>query len=69
MSATEITLKWTAVVDRPEHMPPWLTALEEETGTTADELVSVMLRAEMAAAGERFMAKNPELFRTGIGLI
>lgn len=63
MSATEIRLQWLAVVADLDHQPPWMRALCEETDETADDLVSVMLRAEMAAAGNAFMLKHPDLFR------
>lgn len=69
MSATEIRMQFTAVVDKMEHLPPWLLALCEETGKSDDELVRTMLYGEMYRAGEKFMEKFPELFRSGIGLV
>jgi hypothetical protein len=66
MSATTIDLKFSAVVDKPENQPPWIVALCEMTGRTADDLVKTMLEAEMYAAGTEFITKFPDLFRGGL---
>lgn len=69
MSATTIELKWSAVVEKPEHLPAWCHDLAEQTGGCCDDVVRAMLSAEMQAAGEKFIARFPELFRTGTGLV
>lgn len=68
MSATQIDMKFSAVVEKPENLPPWIVALSEMTGRTGDELVKIMLESTMHAAGEEFIKKFPDLFRSGTGL-
>jgi len=63
MSATQIDLKWSAVVEDYDRLPSWLRALVEETGKSCDELVRAMIEAEMETAGLAFLKKHPELFR------
>lgn len=66
MSATHIDMKFSAVVEKPEMQPPWIVALCELTGKTADDIIKTMLEAEMYNAGTQFIEKFPDLFRGGL---
>lgn len=66
MSAMQIDMKFSAVVEKDEHMPPWVQELCRMTGKTNDEIVKTMIESEMYEAGEKFIAKFPELFRGGL---
>lgn len=68
MSATQIDMKFSAVVEKPENLPAWLQSLSEATGKAEYELVTSMLEGEMYAAGTEFIKKHPELFRPGTSL-
>lgn len=68
MSATQIRMEWGATVEDYDRMPPWILALCEKTEESCDDVVRSMLEAEMTEAGEKFIKKFPELFRSGTGL-
>jgi hypothetical protein len=68
MSATQIDMKFSAVVERDENLPAWIEALCALSGKSSDEVVKTMIESAMYDAGEKFIKKFPELFRTGTGL-
>lgn len=70
MSATGRQFCFAVVVEDSDHWPAEAVAAADESDDRSyDEWVVRQLQAVMAAAGEEFMAANPDLFRAGVGLI
>lgn len=69
MSATQITLQFSAVVDKYEHLPPEIIAEADRIGDAAFVVVHNRLHDVMWSAGQRFIDEHPDWFRAGTGLV
>lgn len=69
MSATHITLQFSAVVEKYENLPAEITEEAERIRDTADIVVRNRLYDAMAETGQRFIDEHPDWFRAGTGLV